>query len=114
HASEVWCVAFQPRGDLVATGALDGTVKLWRLAGNAIADAKQPLRGKHAKAVKQLAFSPDGSRLATASWDQTVKIWNVPTGEEVTILKDHTDRVEDVAFSPTGTYLATASEDRTT
>jgi hypothetical protein len=60
-----------------------------------------------------VAFSPDGARLATASWDKTARLWDARTGEELLVLKGHTDEVHAVCFSPDGTRLATASADNT-
>ena len=54
-------IAFNPRTDVLATGAQDGKVALWQPDGTRIA----VLQG-HTLAVYDLAFSPDGLRLASA------------------------------------------------
>ena len=43
----------------------------------------------------------------------TVKVWDAQTGQELVILKGHTDGVFGVAFSPDGKRLAGAATDHT-
>ena len=66
-------------------------------------------------AMLSLAWSPDGALLAMApeSQDDPARIWDTNTGEELYILKGHTDTVNAVAWSPDGAHLATASADGT-
>jgi WD40 repeat protein/serine/threonine protein kinase len=43
--------------------------------------------------------------------DHSARIWDVASGEELTVLKGHTDRVVSVQFSPDGNQVLTASWD---
>jgi WD40 repeat protein/tetratricopeptide (TPR) repeat protein len=112
HTDIVWCVAFSPYGQLLATGSTDQTVKLWRSDGTLL----QTLSGHH-RAITGVSFSPDGQTIASSSLDKTVKIWfkNQTTGkfESYKTLKGHRDWVYSVNFSPDGQLLATSSKDRT-
>jgi WD40 repeat protein len=74
------------------------------------------------RGVSGLAFSPDSSRLAGVlgdksivmwdpGWDGSVVLWDMPTGDEIAELTEHTGETHAVAFSPDGTRLATASSD---
>jgi WD40 repeat protein len=65
-------VAFSPRGDTLASGSTDQTVRLWDIASGT--ELGNPMTG-HAASVEGVAFSPDGSYLASGSVDQSVRVW---------------------------------------
>lgn len=109
HKRTVWCAAFSPDGEWLATGSSDRTIKLWHAASGRLAAT---LRG-HASFVHALAFSPDGRQLASGSRDFTVKLWATDFWREIATLAGHTDAVRALAFSPDGQFLASAGEDRT-
>jgi len=64
-------VAFAPRGDLLATGSADGTVRFWSLRGEEL------LRLDVGKIVWAVEFSPEGGQLLAAVSDGTVRLWPV-------------------------------------
>jgi WD40 repeat protein len=109
HAAAVWCVAFSPDGERLASASNDGTVRVWEVArGRTI----HILRG-HATEVSGVAFSPDGKRLASAGWDRTVRVWETASWQETLTLKGHTRPVFAVTFDRAGHRLASAGFDGT-
>ena len=76
---------------LLASGGLDGTVRLWDL--NDLDNPPRTLEG-HAESVRSIAFCPDGRTLASGSDDKTIKLWDIATGEPKTILR----RATNIAF----------------
>ena len=109
HTAEVKSVAFSPNGKLIATGALDNTIRLWD------AESRQPIGEPllgHDKVVSALAFSPDGSHIASGSFDQTVRLWDAvrraPIGEP---MRGHAAEVSSVAFSPDSRLIASGGVD---
>ena len=109
HTDDVFCVAFGPNGNRLASASNDNTVKLWDVAeGREIAT----LTG-HTHFVMGVAFSPDGTRIASASSDETVKLWDVATGRETATFTGHKGPVRTVAFSPDGRLIASGGFDGT-
>lgn len=104
-------VALSPDGTTLATGARDGTVRLWDTRHHRFLGT--PMRG-HSGPVRSLAFSPDGTQLASGGSDRTARRWNVHNHRsEGPPLTGHTGSVESLAFSTDGQTLASGSSDRT-
>ncbi len=102
-------VAWDPSGEILATGHDDGSVRFWDPgAGREL----RRLVG-HRAVVRSLAFSPDGKSLASGSSDQTVRIWDADSGDHRRTLEGHQRGVTSVAFSPDGSSLASGSSDQT-
>jgi WD40 repeat protein len=69
-------IAFSPDGTLVATGSLDGAVRLWDVAS---ATTIAAFTG-HAGSVNEVVFSPHGDILATGGDDATIRLWRLGAG----------------------------------
>ena len=111
HADEVHSVAFSRDGKILASGSLDGTVRLWDAATHR--QIGSPLTG-HTGGVNSVAFSPDGKILASGSDDDTVRLWDAATHRQIgTPLTGHTEVVNSVAFDPKRQLLASGSDDGT-
>ncbi len=104
---DVQTVAFSPNGRMLASGggSLEGTVRLWQVAGGASVRTMY-----HQRAVHSVAFSPDGKILASSGADKTVRLWRVQDGKLLRTL-DHNDIVYSVAVSPDGETLVSGSRD---
>ena len=63
--------------------------------------------------VNAVAFSPDGNFVAAGNADNTIQLWSVRYGNQVNVLKGHTDQIVSLAYSPDSTRLASASRDKT-
>lgn len=101
----VTALAVSPDGRRFATGATDGSVKLWD------ADTlKQTasLAVIHTGGVRAVQFAPNGKVLATAGTDRTAKLWDVTATkpEQLHQLEEAAGPVNAVAFSPDGRQLA--------
>ncbi len=119
-----------PPPTLLAMGAHDGRIEVWRLERSA-AGLVPALRwrlgggGKgHQDRVRRVGFSPSAGLLASAGFDGTARIWDLAKGEEICTLALTPDLqpctqngsldcpvIYQALFAPHGDWLLTASND---
>ncbi|MDB6023427.1 MAG: repeat-containing protein [Pedosphaera sp.] len=108
HRDFVCGLAFSPDGETLASGSVDGTLKLWDcVSGRELAT----LPG-HLEETTDVAFSPDGKTLASVCRKDSIKLWHLPTLRELVSI-DFPRAGEFLQFSPDGTRLAVTMEDNT-
>lgn len=107
HRDFVSGLAFSPDGALLATGSMDGTIRLWRTLDGQLSAT---LPG-HMEETTDLAFSPDGQTLASVGHAESLKLWHLPTLREV-YSKDLPRAGNWLQFSPDGRRLAVATEEQ--
>ncbi|KAF7116900.1 hypothetical protein CNMCM5793_005530 [Aspergillus hiratsukae] len=102
-------VGFSATGDRLASGLLNGTVRIW---DTTTGDCTQILQG-HDQPVNSVAFLGKEDRLASVSSDYTLKIWDTATGDCVQTFHDHNYAARSVSFSAITEQLALGSSDGT-
>ena len=105
--SSVSSVAFSPDGTLLASGALNGAIRLWNTSTGALA-ADLTTTSNRANSV---AFSADGQWLAAGGNDTVVRLWNVATRQAADSLDGPQGAINAVAFSAQGNLLVAGSDD---
>ncbi|KAH7919821.1 WD40 repeat-like protein [Leucogyrophana mollusca] len=101
HTDVVWCVAYFPDGQHVASTSGDKSVIIWDV-GSGRQDGP-PLQ--HASAVLWVAISPDGRRIASGLEGGGLAIWDALTRKVVHEIKGV--GVWRLAYSPDGRWIAT-------
>ena len=106
---QLYGVAFNRKGDLVAAGGYDGTVRVWdKATGRPLKRMAGPRN-----AVISVAFAGD-SWMVSGGADGTVRLWDTANFEPIAMpLRGHTDFVSVVAVSPDDEQILSASRDGT-
>lgn len=134
HQDSVVDGGFSASGEYVATGGLDGRVRIWKLhpppvsANNEGAFPPRPqddairsgpdwgrcefvtsLEGPDE--VAWLRWHPKGNVIAAGASDSNVWMWNIPSGAVMNVFSGHTGPVTCGRWTHDGKKLITASED---
>lgn len=105
HSGPIYSIAFNPKGDILASASEDQSVKLWDV------ETKREIRTLAGDGrIVSVAFSPDGKLLASSSDNGAIRVWEVETGKRVWSFGQSLN-VPAVVFSPDGKYLAAWSKD---
>jgi len=104
-------LAFSRDGELIATGATDGTIRQW-FVPREVSDSVR-LGNSHTGNVNDLAFSYDKKLLASASSDGTVRLWSMdpprmPTLVNILAPSPARELVFAVTFTPASAFLITS------
>jgi len=112
HKNWVLVISFSPNGKYVASGSMDGDIRVWDpIAGRQVC----VLKG-HTKFITALAWEPqhmnaECSALASSSKDQIVRIWDVRVGHCLMTLSGHTANVTCLRWGGNG-FIYSGSQDR--
>jgi len=108
HTQSVIAVSFSRDGEILASGSLDKTLRIWSKTGVLLRTIETE------SAVNWVTFSPDGKLIAAAGDNGVVKLWNLE-GELVGVLEHNSSgtaqKVYTVSFSPDGKSIITGGED---
>jgi WD40 repeat protein len=107
HPGPVRAVAYSPDGARLASGGMDGAVRVW----DAHTGAVMLTLARHRGWVNAVAYSPDGGSLASGGSDGAVRVWDARTGALTRTLARHGGLVNAVAYSPDGDGLVSGGID---
>ncbi|GAA5833603.1 hypothetical protein JCM3766R1_002586 [Sporobolomyces carnicolor] len=108
HLSAVFCVGWSPRGDLIASGGMDETVRVWDVQKGKC----MRVLPAHSEPVSAVQFSRDGTMIVSGSWDGYIRIWDTATGQCLkTLANEDNAPVSNVRFTPNSKFIFTSTLD---
>jgi WD40 repeat protein len=105
HAGEIRALVASPSGELVASGSVDGTVKLWSQRTGLMIQTISVSPSW----VRSLTFSADSRRLAVGMGDHLIYLYDIPSGTLLRSLRGADSAVVAIAFSRDGALLAAST-----
>ncbi|CCA66756.1 related to WD40 protein Ciao1 [Serendipita indica DSM 11827] len=136
HSDRVWCAAWNPVQQLIASCSADKSVRMWSYLRKKPEEDQesedntrlefQPateIATGHRKTVRSIAWAPSGKTLASASFDSSISIWERTPGDEeqgetlgewecISTLEGHDSECKSVAYSSDGNLIASCSRDK--
>jgi WD40 repeat protein/tRNA A-37 threonylcarbamoyl transferase component Bud32 len=115
HLTFIFALDFVPDGVTLATGSVDGTVKLWD-----VATGREKMTFAIGQPVNSVAFSPDGRTVSVGTWpyvgpdNQTwsVSLWDVAGRTRLAPELRPGCPVNTLAYAPNGRMLAVGGPDK--
>lgn len=96
-------VSWSNSGDLLLTGGLDGTIRVWDVqTGESIVTVP---------GYKHVAWHPETTHFAGAGFDTDINIWNLETREIEVQFQEHTNTITSVNWNNNGDTLASTDAD---
>jgi WD40 repeat protein len=102
HQAGLRAMAFSPVNELLATGSMDRTARLWDLRRM----GELAILGGHPDQVSDVLFAANGHELITISGDGTIKVWDVAMALKQNVIITDADLGWRFALAPNGEWLA--------
>ncbi|KAF8806959.1 WD40 repeat-like protein [Phlegmacium glaucopus] len=112
HTDSVTSTAWTTDGEMIATGGMDGKIRIWRRVGKENYrnwEFLTELQGPDE--VMFLRWHPKGYVLLAGSNDSTLWLWQLPSGNTMQVFAGHTGPVNCGEFTPDGKRIISACAD---
>ncbi|KAK3693526.1 WD40-repeat-containing domain protein [Podospora appendiculata] len=108
HHNYVYCLAFSPKGNILASGSYDEAVFLWDVRAGRLMRSLPA----HSDPVSGIDFCRDGTLVVSCSTDGLIRVWDTSTGQCLrTLVHEDNPAVANVCFSPNGRFVLAFSLD---
>ncbi|KZC07335.1 Transducin beta-like protein 3, partial [Dufourea novaeangliae] len=110
HKGPVHHIAYCSERNLMVSGGIDGTIKVWDLNHHTCTHNLKGAQG----VISVLAFHPDIEKNLVFAAGDDFKIygWNITTGKNKMTLPGHFSKVTSLSFHSSGNYLVSSGKDR--
>lgn len=96
HKGYIHTIAVNGDTTVIASGASDSSIRLWKFAQ---LDQPEVLTG-HRGYVYSVAFSRDPRQLVSVGMDGNIRVWNIEKSQDVNVAQAHNDRIFALSVDP--------------
>ena len=111
--NDLTSMTISPNGEFVIIGERTGVIYIMNAKSGRPVHSLERDRDRHRAAVSALVVSSDGNWLASGGADKTIRLWRMETGEQMVILKGHTDTITSLLIIGHGQFIISGSADET-
>ncbi|KAF9563254.1 WD40 repeat-like protein [Agrocybe pediades] len=112
HSDSVTNTAWSTDGEMIATGGMDGKVRVWRRVGKDNFNTWEFLTELDGPdEVMFLRWHPKGNALLAGSNDSTLWLWQLPSGKTLQVFAGHIGPVNCGDFTPDGKRIVSADQE---
>jgi len=109
HTGYIRTVAFNHKGNILASGSGDNTIKIWDT------ETGQKVRGivDHTSTVTGICFHPDDTVMVSSEYNKKIHLWDTRTWKLLKSSMQCNSEIMDLAMGPKGDVIASANIDGT-